>query len=407
LTRDRRALVNALLTVASLAVGLAAVEAGLRLFAPQPLLESYRVADAGGPITRRDPEIGWTLKPDVAGLAGSEPWEAGLSTNADGFRDAPHAPVKAPGAYRVAVLGDSFVFGSGVPQESILTRRLAAHLGTGFEIVNLGVPGYGTDQELLTLRRWGKKLAPDLVLAGFFWNDVMENSSARIYGMAKPRFTLEDGALVFHPPAGASAPSAFARLDAALLETSHLWSLVRNGLSGAGRTMREASEERPVSIDLSLRNPPARREREFALTFALLGAIGKEAAALGAPLVVFSVPPRFLVEDAVAARLLRIYGLPPDALEQDGFRRVREACAGFGVGFVDLLPGFRREGAAGARLFLPTGIHWSAAGHEAAARILEPAVRGDLPQVSARSPRSPVPAAPTAAASPGSAASAP
>jgi hypothetical protein len=387
----------------SLALGLAAVESGLRLFAPQPLLESYPVADAGGPLTRRDPELGWTLRPDVAGLEGSAPWETSLTTNADGFRDGPHAETKAPGAYRAAVLGDSFVFGSGVPQDSILTRRLAARLGTGFEIVNLGVPGYGTDQELLTLRRWGTKLAPDLVLASFFWNDVMENASGEIYGMAKPRFTLEDGRLVPHPPAGVSAPSALARLDAELLGSSHLWSLVRNGLSAAGRTGREASEERPVSIDLSLRNPPVAREREFALTFALLGALAREAEALSVPLVVFSVPPRFLVDDAIAARLLKIYGLPADALEEDGFRRVREACASHGITFVDLLPGFRREAAAGARLFLPTGIHWSAAGHDAAARLLEPVVRGDRQPVSGRSQAR---EAPRGSAAPGSGASA-
>lgn len=395
MSRRRHAFGNALLVAVSAAVGVAAVEAGLRLFFPQPLLESYRVADAGGPLTRRDPEIGWTLKPDVAGLQGPAAWEAGLTTNADGFRDGAHAAAKAPGTYRVIVLGDSFVFGSGVPQAAVLTRRLAARLGPGFEIVNLGVPGYGTDQELLTLRRWGKRLAPDLVVAGFFWNDVMENASAEIYGMTKPRFTLEGGRLVPHPPAGVSAPSALARLDATLLASSHLWSLVRNGLSSAGGTGREPTEDRPVSIDLSLKNPPASREPQFALTFALLEELRREAEALGVPLVVFSAPPRFLVDDAVAVRTLKIYGLSPDALDEDGFRRVREACAARGIAFVDLLPGFRREAAAGARLFLPTGIHWSAAGHDAAARLLEPAVRGEPPPISARSP---APAAPTAAA---------
>jgi hypothetical protein len=400
----RRAFVNGLLAASSVVLGLAAVESGLRLFAPQPLVESYRVTDTRGPLTRRDPELGWTLKPQVVGLEGSEAWEMGLTTNADGFRDGPHAEAKAPGAYRVLVLGDSFVFGSGVPQEAILTRRLAQRLGAGFEIVNLGVPGYGTDQELLTLRRWGRKFAPDLVLAGFFWNDVLENASAKVYGMTKPHFTLENGRLVPHPPAGASAPSALARLDAALLGSSHLWSLVRNGLSPAGWAAPEASEERPVSIDLSLRSPPASRAGEFALTFALLQALGREAAALGAPLVVFSVPPRFLVDDAIAARLLKIYGLPPDALDEDGFRRVRDACAASGIPFVDLLPGFRREAAAGARLFLPTGIHWSAAGHDAAARLLEPVVRGDRQPVSGRSP---APEARPGPAVPGSGASAP
>jgi hypothetical protein len=396
---SRRVFVNALLLGVSLAAALAAAEAGLRAFFPQPLLETIRAADAGGPRTRRDPDLGWTLKPDVAWPVGSAPWENGLTTNAAGFRDAPHAEAKAPGAYRIAVLGDSFVFGSGVAQDAILTRRLAAHLGPGFEIVNLGVPGYGTDQELLTLRRWGKKLSPDLVLVGFFWNDLMENVSDRIYGLPKPRFTVEGGRLVPHPPAGFSAPSTFARLDASLASRSHLWSLLRNGLSSAGRIVGDAPEERPVSIDFSLKSPPASREAELALAFALLGAVHDEAASLGAPLGVFSVPPRFLVESAVGARLLKVYGLPEDAFEEDGFRRVREACEARGIPFVDLLPGFRREAAEGARLFLPTGIHWNAAGHDAAARQLAPAVRDGLRPVSARSPAPGVPPAPAVSGS--------
>jgi hypothetical protein len=400
LSLSRRVFANVLLVLFSIAVALAGAEAGLRVFFPQPLLETYRAADAGGPLTRRDPELGWTLKPDVAWPEGATGWENGLSTNAAGFRDAPHADAKAPGAYRVAVLGDSFVFGSGVPQDAILTRRLAAHLGPGFEIVNLGVPGYGTDQELLTLRRWGRKLSPDLVLLGFFWNDVMEDASENIYGLPKPRFSLEEGRLVPHPPAGFSAPSTFARLDASLGTRSHLWSLLRNGLSSA----RTTAEERPVSIDFSLKSPPPSRAAEFALAFALLGAVRDEASALGAPFAVFSVPPRFLVEPGNGARLLKVYGLPPDAFEEDGFRRLREACAERGIAFVDLLPGFRREAAAGARLFLPTGIHWTAAGHDAAAKLLAPAVRSGLPDVSGRSP---APAGPRAAAAPGSSASVP
>jgi hypothetical protein len=399
---SRRVFANALLLAVSLALALAAGEAGLRAFFPQPLLETYKAADAGGPLTRRDPELGWTLKPDIAWPVGSAAWENGLATNAAGFRDAPHADAKAPGAYRIAVLGDSFVFGSGVAQDAILTRRLAAHLGPGFEIVNLGVPGYGTDQELLTLRRWGRRLAPDLVLLGFFWNDLMEDTSDRIYGLPKPRFSLEDGRLVPHPPAGFSAPSTFARLDATLGTRSHLWSLLRNGLSSAGRAAGYAPEERPVSVDFSLKTPPPSREAEFALAWALLGAVRDEAAALGAPLGVFSVPPRFLAEPGLGARLLKVYGLPEDAFEEDGFRRLREACAARGIPFVDLLPGFRREAAAGARLFLPTGIHWTAAGHDEAARILAPAVRSGFPFVSAR----PAPG-PTGPAAPGSSASAP
>jgi hypothetical protein len=63
------------------------------------------------------------------------------------------------------------------------------------------------------------------------------------------------------------------------------------------------------------------------------------------------------------------------------------------------MPGFRREAAEGARLFLPAGIHWSAVGHDAAARQLTPAVRDGLRPVSARSPAPGVPPAPAVSGS--------
>jgi hypothetical protein len=320
---------------------------------------------------RIDPELGWTLREDVSGVTSVEPWQEDLRTNALGFRDVAHGE-KAAGVTRIAVLGDSFVFGSGVKQDETLTRRLAARLGPSFEVINLGVPGYGTDQALLTLGRFGPRLHPDIVLAGFFWNDVMENASSEIYAMQKPRYFLEGGELLLARPGEAKGRTAFARLDAALGARSHLWSLVGRAL---GKRSGAEPEERPVMVDLSLRAPPPSRESEFALTWALLGALAREARALGATPIVFTVPPRFLVDDAAKQKILKIYGLSGDALLPDGFFRVKEACARLGLAVVDLLPAFREGSRAGGALFLSTGIHWSAAGHALAARALETAVR--------------------------------
>ncbi|MFI5198155.1 MAG: SGNH/GDSL hydrolase family protein [Thermoanaerobaculia bacterium] len=363
---------NAGVALAALALGLALAEAGLRLFFPQPLAERYGSPAVGGPLVAIDPELGWTLRPNVSGVASDEPWQADLATNALGFRDVNHGE-KTAGVTRVAVLGDSFVFGSGVKQDEPVTRRLAALLGPSFEVINLGVPGYGTDQALLTLRRWGSRLSPDLVVAGFFWNDVMENASAEIYNMQKPRFVLTGDSLSLVPPGEASDRSAAARLGAALGARSHLWSLVSRSFgTGADRV---EPETRPVMVDLSLRTVPSGREPEFALTWALLGALAKEARALGAVPIVFTVPPRFLVDDVAKQKVLKIYSLGADALDEDGFSRVKEACTRHDLPVVDLLPAFRDAAGAGQRLFLPTGIHWSAAGHALAARVLEPAVR--------------------------------
>src|SRR5512140_1826765 len=128
---------NAALTLAALALAIGSAEAGLRLLFPQPLAERYAVPGAGGPLVRIDPELGWALRPHVEGLRSGEPWQADVRTNAAGFRDVEHAG-KAAGVTRVAVLGDSFVFGSGVRQDEGLTHDLAARLGPAFEVVNLG-----------------------------------------------------------------------------------------------------------------------------------------------------------------------------------------------------------------------------------------------------------------------------
>ncbi len=353
-------------------LGLALAEAGLRLFFPQPLAERYGAPAAGGPLVAADPELGWTLRPNVSGLASDEPWQADLATNALGFRDVDHGN-KVPGVTRVVVLGDSFVFGSGVRQDEPVTRPLADLLGPSFEVINLGVPGYGTDQALLTLRRWGARLSPDLVLVGFFWNDVMENASVEMYGRPKPRFLLAGDSLALVPPANAMNRSVARRLDAALGSRSHLWSLARRAFgTGADRV---EPETRPVMVDLSLRSAPPAREPEFALTWALLGALERETRALDASPIVFTVPPRFLVDDVAKQKVLKIYGLGPDALDEDGFFRLKDACARRDLPVVDLLPAFRDATKAGERLFLPTGIHWSAKGHALSAQVLAPAVR--------------------------------
>jgi len=49
-----------------------------------------------------------------------------VSTNAEGFRDRDHPLEKAPGTFRVAVFGDSFVFGLAVAQAETLPNQLDA-----------------------------------------------------------------------------------------------------------------------------------------------------------------------------------------------------------------------------------------------------------------------------------------
>lgn len=98
------------------------------------------------------------------------------------------------------VLGDSFAFGQGIDVgdrfDSVLEREVP-----GLSIVNLGVMGYGPDQELIGGRAWWSSLRGDdwlvvLTHGGDFW-DLMQRRHA---GRAKPWFERADDRVVEHPP---------------------------------------------------------------------------------------------------------------------------------------------------------------------------------------------------------------
>lgn len=90
-------------------------------------------------------------------------------TNRWGFREPEFAIEKPPGVVRVVTIGDSYVFGIGVPVEETLARRLeerlsARHPSVRFEVVNLGMPGNNFVSYLPVYRAAVERLAPDGVV---------------------------------------------------------------------------------------------------------------------------------------------------------------------------------------------------------------------------------------------------
>ncbi len=95
--------------------------------------------------------------------------------NQEGLRDRP-IPHKDPVEKRVLVLGDSVTFGWGVEFDDTFGRvaegELASRLGVPVRVINSGVCGYNTVQELAFLRRDGDRLAPDMIVVMYVDNDV-------------------------------------------------------------------------------------------------------------------------------------------------------------------------------------------------------------------------------------------
>jgi lysophospholipase L1-like esterase len=86
-----------------------------------------------------------------------------------GFREPPFAERKAEGTLRIALIGDSYVFGSGVTVEGTLSSQLAAQLRESYpklpiEVLNLGVPGHNLTSHVDLYAAAVERLAPDVVV---------------------------------------------------------------------------------------------------------------------------------------------------------------------------------------------------------------------------------------------------
>lgn len=135
-----------------------------------------------------DPLLGWRNIPG---------WRATslgrrLTINSQGLRDREYPYEPPPGVSRILVLGDSYAWGYGVSDEEIfsevLEKRLAGETKK-WEVINTGVSGWGTDQELLFLQEEGLRYRPDVVVLAFFViNDPVNNVNSSQYGLYKPVF---------------------------------------------------------------------------------------------------------------------------------------------------------------------------------------------------------------------------
>ncbi|SRR5579885_536846 len=193
-SRSHRVL-NLLLAVFGLTLGLLIAEIGARLAGIKPL--EVRCYDAAR---------GWKLKPGAIGTQRSEGGSE-VRINSGGFRG-PEVPVsRPPGTLRVAILGDSFTEAMHVPYEqsfsAVVERELARcdrAAGKKAEVLDFGVSGYGTGQELLTLRFQASRYSPDIVVLAFFaGNDVSDNVAALDSGswvngeLCRPHFEMRGG----------------------------------------------------------------------------------------------------------------------------------------------------------------------------------------------------------------------
>lgn len=145
----------------------------------------------------RDTDLGWALRPN--GAAGEY---TATSHGFRGLKDWTTTSSIPRGKVRISVYGDSFTHGDGVPLKDTWAAQLERQRA-GLEVLNFGVPAYGTDQAYLRFSRDGRKFAAHFHILGIWPENLARNLSViRFYltpngnlGGSKPRFVLASGKL--------------------------------------------------------------------------------------------------------------------------------------------------------------------------------------------------------------------
>lgn len=342
-----------LLVAASIVTSLAIAEGAVRLLAPQPTglshQDRYGLALHYPGITRYLPQYGHSV-----------------SFNSGGMRDREHALDKRTEVFRILLLGDSFMEALQVPFEaalpSLLETDLAKRTGRKVEVINAGVSGWGTDDELRYLTEYGLRYSPDLVVVAMtLHNDISDN-------LREHWHTVRGGRLVDQP----RAPIPF--LDykivelkafiATRLQLYQLWRRARH----RGEIVQTRRQLDSHVVQLFREPAPERITYGYELTGLLLEKMKEVTAAAGGQLAVVLLPLRVQLTDSSFAEFVRAAGSTEDGMPPARPQRIMTSIAdGLSIPVIDLLPAFREWSVdSAAPLYLEWDGHWNGAGHRLA-----------------------------------------
>lgn len=284
----RRTAGNALLFLASCAVAFGLGELAVRfLFKDQvSLFPRYHTDAKYGEFTLR------SIRPNSVfrhtSVDGS--WE--YSTNAQGFRNRKDFTYeKPPGTVRVLSLGDSQTQGYEVRQDFTYSAVIEKYLnarGHQTEVMNTGVSGFSTAEELLFLENEGVRYQPDVVIVGFYANDMEDNIKAGLFRLN------EDGSLSVakteHLP-GVGIQNLIYSIPTVkwLSENSYFYSLLFNSVWEFYKA-RLSSDASAAVTEYAIPTAEEASDYQIALTAALLARLYEFCRSRNIELILMDIP---------------------------------------------------------------------------------------------------------------------
>lgn len=362
-------------------IGLISLEIAFRLLYPAPSPKLINQA------LQLHETYGFAFTPNAEGWNTSLRGEYNtyIRINNKGLRGKEYSYTKDVSTFRILVLGDSFTAALQVAEKGIFTSLLENQLNqhysdTNFEVINAGIVGYGTANQLSFFTHEGYKYDPDLILLAFFTgNDILDNISP-------PHYKLENGKLipiqaVYNPDIGtppwAKEGTFFRKLRNYLYTHSRLYSVLIELLAysliqqspdliNLLNSIGLAEITRPVGNVgniYSFLQPP---EEAWEMTEALILKFHKEVQAQGSQLIIIILPDETEVNTTKWEKLFQKY---PDLFNRESVnekptKKLAQFLEKNGIPYLQLQPAFQAYQQKNKEaVFYQIDGHWKPRGH--------------------------------------------
>lgn len=379
-TKFRAGATKVAATLSTVALVLATCEIATRCF-----------ANLGPDLMERDPQVGWRYYPNYDKNIYSPESEMAVRfrTNDQGFRGEPVSEKKPANVVRIAVVGDSFTAAHALPESETFCGQLETFLnsqsdGKDYEVLNFGITGSSTGQELELYRGLIRKLNVDCVIVAFGNSTDLRDNSPEVGTKPVFHFTVSDsGELTLVPP-NAARESLTNSLNA--YSRFYAWQKLKSvRLKQHFQGRGPVTSRRP---EIYCTSEPPVFQRAWRLTAAILKQFRIECAEDGVALMVVSIPAPSQVygdlfaECQVAAGDEQLDPLHPDI-------RMAKICQALKIPHLSLTAKFRRETPANDHLleseqYFFKGVgHFNEAGSRLAAAEIDAWIRSDQVALSA------------------------
>ena len=262
----------------------------------------------------------------------------------------------------IVAIGDSFVEAAELPRAATLVAVLERRLGV--TVANLGQSGYGPQQELVVLKRYGVPLSPKLVLWFFFGGNDLGDLGAYDW----QRRHLDE--LIAPPPLATrsftrNALRAVARLttpsrqEPSALARRH--EMIYTRADGSTESIYFDMAERPWS------------EQQWATLTGVLTEARDVSRRLGADMLLVYIPSKHRAYQGFVQ--VRPEGYAAAWKPNDMPAALAAFCGAAGIEYLDSTVPLQQAIASGESVYFADDLHWNEAGHRVVAAAVADQIR--------------------------------